>query len=358
MIALTLYGKPSSMYQYLKMHVEEFTTKAGIDISINEVNETNDFIKESIGSIPAVKLDGEVKSIEQRNINAFINEVNHWIYSKENDYDLMKINVPIDFSDTANNAVNYALGLNKKLSGVLNLIHCYYPTPTALSAKDISSLQLEEISKQNLEQYRKQVSADSLTTNSVAVPIASEFIEGFPASKIVDISQRDTSGIIVIGSTGGGQFKKYFGSVSTEVVFKSECPVLVVPPKAKYKALKKIALCSNDLELDHATLDKVIQLAKPHDSELEIVHVDEGSDYDASPLINAIRNLFPTCKISFKLLKGDTKLRAINEYSKSIQPNLMVLSKKSESLISALFRKSLTKEILLTSTIPLLIVHG
>lgn len=113
MIALVLYGKPSSMYQHLKMQVEEFTTKVGIDISIKEVHDTNDFIKDSVYRIPAVKLDGEVKSIKQNNINAFANEVNHWIYSKSNDYKLSKINVATDFSETSKNAVNYVLGLSK-----------------------------------------------------------------------------------------------------------------------------------------------------------------------------------------------------------------------------------------------------
>lgn len=358
MIALVLYGKPSSMYQYLKTQVEEFTNKVGIDISIKEVHDTNDFIKDSIYRIPAVKLDGEIKSIKQRNINAFANEVNHWIYSKNNDYKLSKINVPTDFSETSKNAVNYALGLSKQLSGVVNLIHCYYPTPRAISAKNVSGLDLEDASKEKLEQYKKEVQTDSTAINPKSAVIESEFVAGFPVSKIVSISERDSNGLIVIGSTGGAQFKKYFGSVSTEVIFKSKCPVLVVPPKAQFKKLKKIILCSNDLELDYSIINKVVQLAKPHDSEIEIVHVDEGNDYDASLLINAIRNLYPTCQINFKLLTGDNKLKVINEYSKITRPDLMVLSKKSESLISAVFRKSLTKEVLLTSTIPLLVVHG
>jgi nucleotide-binding universal stress UspA family protein len=52
---------------------------------------------------------------------------------------------------------------------------------------------------------------------------------GFPAKTLIDASE--TSDLVVVGHRGGGGFSALFlGSVSSQVVHHSKCPVVVVPP--------------------------------------------------------------------------------------------------------------------------------
>jgi nucleotide-binding universal stress UspA family protein len=54
-------------------------------------------------------------------------------------------------------------------------------------------------------------------------------ISGFPARMLIDASE--DAALIVVGSRGGGGFGALFlGSVSSQVVHHSKCPVVVVPP--------------------------------------------------------------------------------------------------------------------------------
>ncbi len=54
-------------------------------------------------------------------------------------------------------------------------------------------------------------------------------ISGFPARMLIDAS--GDAALIVVGSRGGGGFGALFlGSVSSQVVHHSKCPVVVVPP--------------------------------------------------------------------------------------------------------------------------------
>lgn len=357
MIDITLYGKPSSVYQYLKLHVQSFTEKAGIDISLKEIHDTNAFIQESILSIPAVKLGEQIKSIDDQNINSFINEVNEWIFKNVDQNNLMTLNVPVDFSDTSTNAVKYAKELSKQLNGKVNLIHCYYPTPVSINEVSFIDPELETIRRKSFDEYTSQVSSDAYLIDPKSPIIEKEFVLGFPGQELVNISKRSPDDMMVIGSSGGGAMKKYFGSVSTEIVQKGGCPVLVVPSDAKYNPLRKITLCSNDVELDAASIDEVIKIAAPYNAEIEVLHIDEGKGYQETLLMNLIINRYPKNKVGFTLIQGDSKAKAIESYTKSEKPDLLVFSKKSKNLLRELFHKSLTKQLLLTSTIPFLIIH-
>jgi len=60
---------------------------------------------------------------------------------------------------------------------------------------------------------------------------------GFPADRLADLADEEDAELIVVGLRGRGAFKAAFlGSVSTELIGVSRCPVLVVPPGAEVTA--------------------------------------------------------------------------------------------------------------------------
>lgn len=56
---------------------------------------------------------------------------------------------------------------------------------------------------------------------------------GFPGDRLADLADEEGAELIVVGSRGRGALRAAFlGSVSTDVIGVSRCPVLVVPPEA------------------------------------------------------------------------------------------------------------------------------
>jgi nucleotide-binding universal stress UspA family protein len=58
-------------------------------------------------------------------------------------------------------------------------------------------------------------------------------LHGLPAERLADLADEEGAYLIVVGSRGGGAFKRAFlGSVSSDVIGLARRPVLVVPPVA------------------------------------------------------------------------------------------------------------------------------
>src|SRR6476620_487637 len=70
------------------------------------------------------------------------------------------------------------------------------------------------------------------------VPYETEILEGSPAEKILEIARTRGAELIVIGSRGRGAVTgTVLGSVSSDVVHRSDRPVLVARPSARVKGL-------------------------------------------------------------------------------------------------------------------------
>ena len=68
-------------------------------------------------------------------------------------------------------------------------------------------------------------------------------VAGFAADEIVDLAKESNAGLIVLGAqTEGNLVEKLIGMVTTEVLRRASCPVLIVPQKAKFKEIKMQAI--------------------------------------------------------------------------------------------------------------------
>lgn len=357
MIDITLYGKQSSIYQYLKMHILNLADKAGIELGITEVNDTNKFIEESIMSIPTVKMDDEYMSIENKSPNTFINEVNGWVLSKANYGSLKKIYVPIDFTDNSLNAVRYAKDMAEYTAGIISLVHCYYPTATTVNEVSYIDPALEKQRKLKLQNFKEELSNKGFFNSTNTVIIDTEFLTGFPVTELVNLSATQDNILMIMGSSSENKLKKLFGSVSTDVAIKSTCPVLIVPSNAEYQPFNKIVFCSNELEVDANAIEELIKIATPYNADIEIIHVQENDGYQENQLMNLITNYYPKNKVKFNLIRGKSKLEAILNHVDETNGNLIAISRTSKGLIRDFFHKSLTKKLVIKSNTPLFVIN-
>lgn len=137
-----------------------------------------------------------------------------------------KILVPIDESENAKRAFNYAMYLSKNLDGKITLLNVADAPPTVYvqSQKVLDEL-LEKYSKARekvFNEYRQLAQKEG-------IDIKTKVIFGDPGQEIVKFSSKEKFGIIVIGHRGMGQLKKMvMGSVSSTVIRDAKCPVLIV----------------------------------------------------------------------------------------------------------------------------------
>ena len=197
MIEVALYGKRSSRYEYLKFLLKKKVDEANLDISIKEINDVQSFIKENVQSIPAIRLKNNrlLQCGQNEDISKFSDKVIRQILS--NNTKPRKIIVPVDFSQPSINAAQYAIGLANTCGSEIEIVHAYHPTPVQVNGTVWIDPEAEKTFR---EQFEANVS--KLQEANPGVTINSDFIYGFPVDELINLSKKEDTKFIVMGSTG------------------------------------------------------------------------------------------------------------------------------------------------------------
>ena len=135
--------------------------------------------------------------------------------------------VPVDFSEYANQALEYAISLARKLHAHLTLLHVIQSLPlggvdmgVTLPYTYMHDLEAEIASA--MQAYLEQVTAAGLG-GEIAV------VHGVPFQEIVETAKGQQINLIIMGTHGRtGLQHVLLGSVAEKVVRLAPCPVLVV----------------------------------------------------------------------------------------------------------------------------------
>jgi nucleotide-binding universal stress UspA family protein len=140
--------------------------------------------------------------------------------------------VAVDGSNASFNASKYAIDLAKRNDAELIALHVIYPTfsqyQAALSTRPE---RLQEVT--NKEMKERQAYVDKVKKHAAEknLNVQTDIIVGITSvvKEIIEYAEHNNVDIIVIGSRGMTGFKRILlGSVASDVVTYSHCPVLVV----------------------------------------------------------------------------------------------------------------------------------
>lgn len=150
---------------------------------------------------------------------------------------LKRILVPLDGSDCANHAFEYALRLAKAEGAKLDLCSVVYPA-AILGRTPIDPLEVEEVAK-------AKAAAEKTVREAIAKAIAQGIVAegcvefGEPATTIVAQVSKLGADTVVMGTHGRSGFKRLFmGSIAEEVLRTSPCPVVIVREKVTLEGEK------------------------------------------------------------------------------------------------------------------------
>ncbi len=359
MIKVKLYGQPTSTYEYAKSKLVEALKDAGVEVDLIEINDVNAFIQEGIKSVPSIRVNGslEMNYDKSQDINAFVDETIKNIMKEINFSHMDHIVVPTDFSASSENALRYAKHLAHHKGMLLRLVHAYHPVSADLDGVSVVDPHLESIKRKQLKKLC--LSVQSVEDTEITVPFMDEeFRVGFATEEIITISKEPNTELIVIGSTGRGTtMKKWFGSVSLEVMKKAKAPVLVVPPKATFVAPQKVLYASDNPILDALSFEKLSEFLAPFDISLHIVHVGDQDEVYKTEVMNLAKSYFSDSEISYTEMPKDDICAVLEAYAKTHEIDLVVMSKKKKNFVDGLIHPSATKQMAIHTDVPLLVYH-
>ncbi|AFL84894.1 universal stress protein UspA-like protein [Belliella baltica DSM 15883] len=267
----------------------------------------------------------------------------------------MKILVPTDFSENANNALTFAKHMAKSQGEVqITLLFAFY------AVYDFAS---------NVAQIVDSIESDAKKAMKRAVELALDeglqidykILQGTVSSTITSMAYREDYDLIIMGTQGAnGINKTLFGSNTAHVIKESQVPVISVPNEAKWEHISKIVVGSELDQAESKFYKKLLKITSKLLFPYEFVHVDFDRNQEFQPNFEALENQLRafSSSISFitKTIQADAVLTGIEESLSNKYDALLVMFYKKKSFFEYLFDESDSVKMLYHTHLPLLIL--
>ena len=348
----------------LRSNVIQALVEMGTKATVENISDVDLFIQYKINGIPALVVNGtvvlqkEVPSVEDLKILLKVFDK-----SSSNSFEMKKILVPTDFSEVAKGAYQFALDLANIDNGQVKVIHVYHPEydpQNPYLTEPVYSL--KEIGEERLAKF--VTSLNGKVGGKMPKNVTKELIIGFPVEEIIRSSCDNDMDMVVLGTTGEkGLLEKLFGSVSSNVAQKAECPVLLIPEGIRYAGFRHILYASNFESASEATLNRLVDFANVFKADIHFVHVtEEGDAKDYNEIENQLfKVLFqggePSFSFTMSKVEGGSVVEGLNDYALRHKIDLVVLVSPQRSFWESLFHKSVTKAMALNTRLPIMVLH-
>ena len=260
-----------------------------------------------------------------------------------------------DFSKNADHAIEYALTLFENAAvnyTLLNSCSILHNIPeTLISLEDILREQSEKRLTSTLNGIRK-------THNKINIESLSVF--GDPATTIKKVAKDQRMDLVVLGSRGSSFGDALYGSTTTKLIRRIDRPMLVVPGEYKCRTPKRIILATDLIQIDDLNvLDAMMAIARKFDAEVVIVNVTGSEEHQkvkqALTRLN-FNNHFNGIRSRFEVVDNKDIVAGIREYVHRQQADLLVLFPKRYPRFINMFHRSITRNFVKHSDIPVLVV--
>jgi len=267
-----------------------------------------------------------------------------------------RILVPVDFSKSAATALRYAEAFAAFTKSVeVKVIHVFTPDTAAADAVILPTMsELMDLRDEQLTKFLADIPAPQEINRQ------SELLLGFPADKVVDASKNFD--LIIMGASGESDvIEEVFGTVSSSVSQRAECPVLLVPNKAVFSEYENILYASNSLSLSRRAVLQFRDFNELFDARVHFVHINDEEGSHAGKRESLFAPLFnnPEPEFAFEIqeVTADSVQEGLVEYLHAKSIGLAVMVTRHRGFWERLFHHSETRQMVLNPETPLLILH-
>lgn len=357
---ITVFGHKMYDQSLIVNTIESHLKNAEIPYVLNEETNASVFIKNNIKFAPAIQFDQEdiIPLKVDENFNQSLKKVVNTLLESRGFGKSQNMVVPIDFSENSLNALNYGYKLSFDLGLITTVLHVYFPTSRDLKDSTFSQIDYSKLRKVHLDDLVQLIENEWDNEIKNSPFIQKIFKEGFPGDNIIECSEETNASFILMSTTGDSSFiKKWFGSVSSKVMNESKVPVILIPPHVKYKGIKNIMYAYNSYDIDKMCIDQVINFANKMDSTIHFIHVKKDDDNNPGFYLNdLLKDKISSEKVIINQIQPQEISKALNDYSLTHDIDLIAFGTQQKTLFQQLFKESITKKMLMQSTLPILIV--
>jgi nucleotide-binding universal stress UspA family protein len=291
--------------------------------------------------------------------------------------EIRRILVPVDFSAFSRTACIYALKLAYKYNADIKIFHVFYapivdlvPITDAYSIQvdmDINLREMEEQAKKKLVDFVAEIRQQAIDDGYGHVKINYALQEGIVEDEIAIMTKVYKPGIIVLGTKGKGEKQSdIIGSVVYRILDKVKIPVLAIPDKARmedFSKMTKIVYATDFDESDYSAIRKLITIVSAFNIKIHCVHIsrdreDKWDKVKMDNLMNYFSQVNPKVEVVCSFIKGVDPVAEIESYCKQNKIDILSINSRKRNILQRILNPGLTKRLLHSGTLPLLLFRG
>lgn len=275
-------------------------------------------------------------------------------------FDVKKILIPIDFSETAMLAIEHGAFMAKLYKADVVLIHVIEHSWQKFSivAPEIK-FELPENILSLAEEKLKEVAAKIRKDYGVSSTVIST--EGNICHEIVEAVKSEKADIIVMGTHGASGFEEVFiGSNSYKVVTLATCPILTVQSHSRRIGFSEILLPIDNSGHSRQKVSHTVELAKQYGARIHILGLlDEDDSVDLAKFqvkIEQVKEYVEKCELptSVHIQVGGNQAKNTISYAKQHNADLIVIMTDQEENFTGSFLGPYAQQVVNHSWVPVL----
>ena len=147
---------------------------------------------------------------------------------------IQRVLIPVDYSDQARRALEYAADLAESFRASLDVVHCwdrptFLPDNVFIERPGAPRRSLAEVLREDAEREMREFLARC--TLPAGIEITRHLIGGEPAATVLELLKSGKYDVVVIGTRGQSGVRQFLlGSVAGRLVRLSPIPVITIPP--------------------------------------------------------------------------------------------------------------------------------
>ena len=163
-----------------------------------------------------------------------------------------------------------------------------------------------------------------------------------------------------MGTQGENSFwDKYLGSIASNVLKYSPCPVYVIPEKASFPKKFVMGYATSFSDADPFGIWQATKLLHPMGLQVHCIHFNKKNEF-VNDRIDQLRQFFadnnPDMDIEFHSIPSSDMIKDLNEFISQKDINVMVMYKPRRSFFESIFHKSYTQKMAKHTEVPLLVL--
>lgn len=266
--------------------------------------------------------------------------------------------VATDFSTAALNAAEYAADMALAIQADILLLHiseipiAYLGIPVAATEDEMMN-----DAKKSLSSLKEQL----MTRTNGRLKVNTELGAGVFFHELKAICGKVKPYSVVMGSQGTTAAERaFFGGHTVHAMKHLEWPLITIPPSVKFSQIKKICLaCDFDKVVDSIPIDEIKRLVNDFHAELYVINSGKQELHQSDMIFESglLQEMLVSLNPQYHFITDENTDKSIINFVEKNDIDLLIALPKRHGLLKKLIQRSVSKQLVLHSHIPVLAIH-